>query len=49
MFIQCDSYECVNNENGKCTLGFSEFYPLEICDGRCLNYEECEDEDIDIE
>lgn len=40
MFIQCDSYECINNENGRCTLGFSEFYPLELCDGRCLSYED---------
>lgn len=47
MFINCNRYDCINNDNGRCTLGDSEFCPLEIYDGECCCYEKTE-EDVKV-
>lgn len=44
MFINCNRYDCINNDDARCTLGDSEWYPLEIYDGECCCYEKKEDD-----
>ena len=42
MFINCNKYDCINNDDARCTLGDSRWYPLEIYDGECCCYEKKE-------